>query len=268
MQDFFANGTEPTPPQPTTAPKQEETPKRTIQKEEKKPEKQPVKEPTEFKAAASIEEAEEFAKSFMDLDAWGSVGVSYKGVDVNVANVVNETVFNFYKTYDVEKFRGVCAPAGNTKLGKAIKGATAAYSPIQRSILLNRESLKTLEIADKGFQAERQLAVNYLKDPSRYKVSSESAKRVLELSRTSGRATVPLNVQEAVWHELGHSLERSLRSASNYDKIKAGFAVYGERISGYAASDFSEYIAESFCAWNIGEDIDPELVSAFEGLKR
>ena len=41
------------------------------------------------------------------------------------------------------------------------------------------------------------------------------------------------------------------------------------KVSGYAADSFSEYVAESFVSYRKGEKlIDPEMVRAFEMLKR
>ena len=221
-----------------------------------------------FVPAGTIEEAEKFAESFCDTKRFGAVGISYKGVSVDVANEVNETISTFFGLYDVEKFGGIVAPAGNTKLGKAVEGAVAAYSPVRHSFLLNRNDLKSMKVAAKYYREEQELVSNYLKNPSGYTFKTKLAQKVLEASKLSGRATVPKSVKETVWHELGHSLEKSLKNVGNYDKIKEGFNTYAEKISGYATTDFGEYIAESFCAWSKGEKIDPELVTGFISLWR
>ena len=44
---------------------------------------------------------------------------------------------------------------------------------------------------------------------------------------------------------------------------------FAEKISGYSTLSESEYIAESFASYLIGENLaDPELIKIFEGLKR
>jgi hypothetical protein len=264
INDWFRNGGDNPPPQPTNI---------HLGPDNIPPQGQtqvaipgPVK--SEFTPAKTIEEAEKFAESFTDTSRWGAVGVSYKGVSVDVANEVNETLSTFYNTYKVDKFGGVVAPAGNTKLGKMVGDATAGYMPMRHSIVLNRATLKNMAIAEKGFAEEQSILDRYFANPQGWKFKTERAKRVVEASRLSGRATVPKNVKEAIWHELGHSLEKPLRGVTNYGKIKEGFNVWAEKVSGYATADFDEYIAESFCAWNKGEAIDPELIAGFKSLWR
>lgn len=220
-----------------------------------------------FIPAKTIEQAEKFAEQFTQ-SGFGSIGVSYKGIGLDSANEANRTISEFYKTYNVKPFGGIAAPAGNTKLGKFVEDAVAAYSPIRHSILLNRNTLKTLKTAAKELSQEQELVDKYFAHPETFTIKTIRAQRVLDNSRTSGRATVPKTFREALWHELGHSLERPLQSVENYAAIKAGFTTYAERISGYATTEFSEYIAESFCAWNKGESIDPELIKGFEACKR
>lgn len=70
------------------------------------------------------------------------MGVSYQGIGVDVANELNKAISNFYETFDVQKFGGILAPAGNTKLGQKITGATAAYSPVRNSFLVNKKKKK------------------------------------------------------------------------------------------------------------------------------
>jgi hypothetical protein len=221
-----------------------------------------------FVPAQTIEEAEKFAETFTDKSRWGALGVSYNGINVDVANEVNKTISEFYNQYNVEKFGGIIAPAGNTKYGKMVNGAVAGYMPARHSFILNRKDLKSLKIAEKGFLAEQELVKKYIANPELFDIKNKAAKKVLDASRVSGRATVPNNAKEAIWHELGHSLEKPLRNVGNYDKIKEGFNSWAETISGYATTEFSEYVAESFCAWNKGETIDPELISGFMSLRR
>jgi hypothetical protein len=55
----------------------------------------------------------------------------------------------------------------------------------------------------------------------------------------------------------------------DYDKIIGNMDEYAEKISGYAAQDESEYIAESFASWRKGENIaDPLIIDAFMRLRR
>lgn len=224
-----------------------------------------------FVPASTIEEAEEFAKRFTDTGRFGAVGISYEGVSVDVANVVNKTIDDFFATFDVEPFGGIIAPKGNTRMGKLVDGATAGYSPVRHSFILNRKSLKSVAVAEKGLREERALVTKILANPEKYDLSKVGTvvRKTIENAVISGRGTVPMTIEEVLWHELGHTLERGISKAPNFERIKANMAVYAPKVSGYATTEMGEYIAESFCSYMKGEGVaDPELIKAFEALRR
>ena len=224
-----------------------------------------------FMPASSIKEAENYAQRFTDSNRFGAVGVSYDGVSVDVANIINKTIDDFFNTYNVDAFGGIIAPKGNTKLGKLVDGATAGYSPIRHSFLLNRKALKDVKTAEKALRSEREAIEGLLKHPERYDLSKLSlrVRKVVEASTVSGRATVPMTIEEVLWHELGHSLERQISKLDSFSTIKANMQFYAPKISGYATESMSEYIAESFCSYRKGEKIiDEELAKAFKQLER
>lgn len=224
-----------------------------------------------FTPATTIAEAEEYAKTFTDSSRFGALGVSYDGLTVEVANIINKTIGGFYKKYKVEKFGGIQAPRGNTKLGKMVANATAGYTPVRHSFLLNRASLKDIKTAEKSLRENNEVVRKFYENPNRYNRDKLSKRvlQVLENSQPTMRATVPTTVEEVLWHELGHSLEKSIRNANNYSEIKERMKDYAPNISGYACDSFSEYLAESFCAYNKGEStVDPMLIEAFEELER
>lgn len=221
--------------------------------------------------ATTIAEAEEKAAYFTDDKQFGALGVSYDGIDVEVANMVNKTITDFYDTYDVDKFGGVKAPKGNTKEGKLIEDATAAYSPIRNSFLLNRKTLKDNKTALAALDKEQKTVTSYWEHPERYDTSQMSARalKVLDNSKISGRATVPKTVEEVITHELGHALEKKLRMLDNITELQTRMAQYAPKISGYACDSWSEYVAESFASYKKGETVaDPELIKAFKALER
>lgn len=231
---------------------------------------EPDKTETAYTPAKTIGEAEEYAKTFVDTGQWGSYGLSYHGVSVDTANLVNQKLSDFTKEYNIDKFGGIVAPAGNTRLGRQIEGAHAAYNTVNNSFVLNRKTAKTPTITLQALKQEKDFVTDYLKDPSKYPgLDKEKAlKRILDASSTSGRATVPETLSEVLDHELGHALQKGVKSSSNFSIIEGNWKTWGEKISGYAQENINEYIAESFCAWRKGETIDPELIKAFEGLKR
>lgn len=218
----------------------------------------------------TIEEAEAYAKStFVDTNMWGSQGLSLQGISVDSANIVVGRLAEFYETYDVDKFSTLVAPAGNTKLGKAISGAHAGFNPMNRAMILNRKSLKDPETVREALAKERELVADYLKNPDKYPRLSAYTRKLLDASRKSGRATVPTSLEEAIDHECGHALEKALRKAPNYHAVEENMPKYADGISGYATTSINEYIAESHCAWRRGEKcVDPEMVKAFEWLRR
>lgn len=229
----------------------------------------PVVQP--FVPATTIAEAEAAISRAVDPSRFGALGVSYAGVDINVANRINKTLLELYDTYDMPKFGGILAPAGNTKLGKLINGATAGYSPIRHGFLLNRKSLGTVKKAEAAFAANRQAIADILAHPERYDMAkaSRGLRSVVEHSAKSGRGTVPETIEEAIMHEFGHALEKDVKKHPAWETIKQNMAIFADNISGYAAQDTGEYIAESFASYRKGETVaDPELIRVFEELKR
>ena len=227
-----------------------------------------VPEPTKvFKPAKTIEEAEEYVKQFVDDDIWGGTGVSYKGIGIDSANAVNEALTKLFESYDIGKLGGIIAPKGNTKLGKLIENAKAAYSPIRKSLLLNNKTFKNLKTVANDIAEEKRLIDEYLKNPDTFTFKTKRAETVMKASAVSGRATVPETVEDIINHEFGHTFEKAISQMDNYGLIKDNMPKYAEKISGYATSEFGEYIAESFASYRKGENlIDPELKKVFDKL--
>ena len=226
---------------------------------------------TQFVPAKTINEAEDFIKKYVDGGGFGALGVSYKGIDVDVANAINKTFSNFYDVFNVGKFGGIAAPAGNTKLGKLIDNATAAYSPIRNSFLVNRKSMKDMKTAVQHFKKEASAIKNVLEHPEQYDFSKVSKRfgNIVERSKVSGRATVPESVEEALTHELGHMIEKQVYKSDLWKDAEANMAKYADGISGYAGESASEYVAESLASYMKGENVvDPVMVKIFESLKR
>lgn len=252
-------------------PVKEEQPKAAEPEQEEKPAQEEKAEPEfEFTPANTIAEAEEYAKTFCDDKQFGALGISYKGIGLDVANEINATIAEFYNKYDVKEFGGVFVPKGNTKLGQTISGAHAAYSPVRNSFLVNNKC-KSIALVEKELAEEKSVIKNFFENPDNYD-TSKMRKRVYEIlknSAESGRGTVPDTVRDMVNHELGHSLEKQIKSAENYEKIINNMKEFAPKISGYSTESFSEYIAESFCSYQKGEEIvDEELIKAFKALER
>lgn len=243
-----------------------------IRAEQEKAKEEIKEEKTEFEfiPAKTIAEAEEYAKTFVDDSKFGALGISYKGIGLDVANEINRTIGEFYAKYNVDKFGGIVVPKGNSKLGKLISSAYAAYSPVRHSFLVNN-SIKSVDYIIKHLAEENDVIKRFLAHPENFDTSkmSKTVLKVLQNSAQSGRGTVPENIREIINHELGHSLEKQIKNADNYEQILKNMEEFAPRISGYSTESFGEYIAESFCSYQKGEGIvDDELIKAFKSLER
>lgn len=222
-----------------------------------------------FTPSASIKEAEDFIKNYVDDSGWAATGVSYSGISVETANAVNKTLSKLYDTFDIDKLGGVFVAKGNTKLGKAVEGATAAYSPVRKSLLLNNRAMKNVDDIVKSHAKEVELIKDYAKNPSAYTFKTKRGEAVAKASIKSGRATVPDTIDDVIHHEMGHHIESVVMKSDDWATIKASMSRYAENISGYATISESEYIAESFASYLKGEGIvDPKLADVFKNLKR
>lgn len=222
-----------------------------------------------FTAAKTREEAEGFVRQFVDDKQFGALGVSYEGISVDSANMVNAALSGLYETFNIDKLGGVYVAKGNTKLGKTIEGATAAYSPIRKTLILNNRAMKNVDDIAKSHAEELNLIKSYKKDPASLAFKTKRAENVMKASMESGRCTVPETITEVIYHEMGHSMEKTLQKMPSYDTVKANMPTFAEKVSGYSTFNEGEYIAESFASYMKGENvIDPELRKLFEALKR
>ncbi len=222
-----------------------------------------------FVSAKTIGEAEDYISKFVDKNQFGALGVSYSGISVEAANKVNETLSELFETFNLDKLGGVFVAKGNTKLGKAVDGAVAAYSPIRKSLILNNKSLKNVDNIVKEHAEELRLIKLYASDPSSIHFKTKRAELVTKASLKSGRATVPDTIEDVINHEMGHALEKAVSQTDKFEIIKQNMSKYAENISGYATTDISEYIAESFASYRKGEKvIDPDLKGVFDSLKK
>ena len=218
--------------------------------------------------AQDIKEAEEFAKTFIDTSATGSVGISYDGISVETANVINNHLLKFTEDYKFDKFGGIFVPEKGTPLWSRLNGNPIAYNSYTKSFLINRETFNTIESVAENLSRQQAVVDRYLLNPSDAHAEG-NVMRILEGSRKSGRAHVGQNIIDVLNHELGHALTPQIERLSGYGKVARRWAKYAEGISGEATLNIGEYIAESFSAWNKGEKLhDKELIKCFEALKR
>lgn len=231
--------------------------------------KKPVISLLQFTPSKTVQEAEKYISKYVDTSEFGSVGLSYKGMSIDVVNEVNRVLTNFFEDYDVGKLAGISAPAKNTKLGKIVvdRGIKAGYMPVRNSLIFDRDVFKSIKTAEAQLRADNVMVKKYLDNPNNFDLSklSKEVANVLTNSKTSGRGMVCDTIEDAINHEMGHFLAHH----ADFSDIMGGKDIYASKISGYACRNESEYIAESFASYRKGEGIiDPLLESKFEMMRK
>lgn len=225
---------------------------------------------TSFNPSATIEEAENYAKSFVGggMNLTGK-SISFKGIDIDAANKINERLTTIYENFDIDKLSSLEA------FGKAQKKIYQQHQDAPffatnfGNIGMNATLLKDAKTIDK-----------YIKDgESAFEYVIQNMDRLtgkqLEIAqayKTAGRSLVGNTVEDMITHEVGHhisymsSVNKSLADVQKADNWKE----YAKNLSGYANHSFGEYVAESFNAYYNGEydKLQPELISLFDGLRK
>ena len=219
--------------------------------------------------AKTLAEAEEYIKRYVDSSQFAALGVSYSGISVETANLINKAVSDVMAQYDIPKLGGVFVAKGNTKLGKIMDGAVAGYIVPRNSLVINAKAMKNLSVIAEEQNLEKKIIEKFRTNPNGVRLKSVEAQEALQASLKSNRVRVPENAEEIIHHELGHAIEKKIKSDGDIQMLKDNMKVYAENVSGYATTDFGEYIAESFASYMKGEQvIDPLLRERFEQLKK
>lgn len=222
----------------------------------------PVRVPGSFAPAKTIDEAQKFAMRFVQESGFAPTfknSVSYKGIDLEIANEVNRALYDVYGMVDIPKISGIKAISATSAKGKKIftdADAIAAYNFAEQGIFLNKDVLKSA----KAFSKHRSDA----RDAFDYVVSNRGrltgARRELaDRYAFAGRSLVDDSVRGAALHELGHHVDWNM--AKRMKVVRGRMERYACGLSGYAGSNAAEYMAESFVAYMNGElgKIDPEF---------
>lgn len=243
----------------------------------------------DFKAAATVSEAEEYADRFVEkYKSKYSGNVSFKGMDVEHANKVNRVLTAVYDAYDISPHTDITVMNFRENKWKAAvdDGVAAAYQWGGNGgrLFINQKLIGTKKAAD----AFRKKGDNLLKtvldgaDTILNKPGIRpNQKKYIEALVKSGRQVVAQScddfVEATIVHEMGHSLDdkvfrKYFKTSSNMEGLDIGLSMekHAGGISGYAVSTKEEYIAESFASWWYGntDDLDPELVKIFEGCMK
>lgn len=225
-------------------------------------EKQPQK--PVFVKANTLEEAEAYAKEKIFSGAY-LAKVSYKGVDVDIANGINETLEAVTKKYG-RKLSGI--EVVNPKTSKGIKmlggSADAPFStnPLSGVVYVNKDILKNGK-ALQAYNKKGQDSFDFvIKNKDKL---TGNTRKLAETYEKAGKDLVDSSLEGMITHEYGHFLAVSINPKSDLvSRITDGMESH--LISGYSQHNVREYLAESFVEYERGDrsKLDPIVVELFE----
>ena len=218
-----------------------------------------------FSKAKTVEEAEEYAKTHIFSGSMLSK-TSYKGIDVDIANGINETLSNLQEKYGV-KLAG--AEVVNPKTAKGLKAlggsadAPFATQSITGRVYINKDILRNQQAlanyTKKGNEAFELVIANKDKLSPKMKALAETYER-------AGKSLVDDSLEGMITHEYGHFLNVQINpSAEVVEQLKRGMESH--TISGYSQHSVSEYLAECFVEYERGDrsKLDDIVIKIFEG---
>lgn len=222
-----------------------------------------------FVPAKTSQEAEEYAKQFVSggFNLTGK-NISYKNMDVEVANRVNERLAVLYENFNIDKLSSIEAfGKGNKKVYEQNKDApffTSNFGNLGINSTIVKDS-KTIEKYISDGNKDFEFVMNNMD-----KLSGKQ----LELAKAyqkAGRTLVGNSVEDMVTHEIGHHISYMQSVNKELAELqKTDWKQYASELSGYANHSFGEYVAESFNAYFNGEHdkLQPELISIFDKLRK
>ena len=237
-----------------------------------------------FAPAKTVQEAEDYAKRFLDNEKYGHV--SYKGIEVEFANKANKALTEVFDVYSPQYRLGAIEPMNGRKSAfkQAIESAEACYQwGGDGKLFINPKFYKSKKsFADHKAQIDQLMDTVLNNGEVLLKNAQGRKKEYIEALLGTKRQCVSQSydfVEASFIHECGHMLDDKLFRKTMKDigsplAMRGGLTdsmtEYGKGISGYSVSTVDEYIAESFTAWWYGETsvVDPELIKVFEEAKK
>ena len=225
----------------------------------------------DFKPATTVAEAESYAKDTFVSGGFNLTGksVSYKSIDVDIANRVNNRLGEIYDSFDIPKLSSL------ESYGKANKRAwngnaeAPMFTTNFGNVGLNNTLMKSQKLIDK-YNKQGAEAFQYVID--NIDALSGDSRRIAEAYKAAGKSLVGDTVEDFITHEIGHHISYIPDINKKLTRIQAetDWKAVAEKLSGYSNHSFGEYFAESFNAFCRGEQdmLQPEIVEIFEGLRR
>ena len=220
---------------------------------------------TSFAYAKTTAEAEAYAKEHIFSGAYLGK-TSYKGIDVDMANGINETLERITQKYG-RKLSGIEVVNPKTAKGLKALGGSAdapfATNSLNGMVYINKDIVKNANAlkayTDKGDEAFKLVMAN--KD----KLSGKM-RTLAEIYEKAGKDLVDSSLEGMITHEYGHYLAVAINpKADVVSKIADGMGDH--LISGYSQHNVREYLAECFTEYERGDrsKLDPIVIELFEG---
>ena len=222
-----------------------------------------------FTPAKTTAEAEAYAKEHIFSGAYLGK-TSYKGIDVDMANGINETLERITQKYG-RKLSGIEVVNPKTAKGLKALGGSAdapfATNSLNGMVYINKDIVKNAKAlkayTDKGDEAFKLVMAN--KD----KLSGKM-RTLAEIYEKAGKDLVDSSLEGMITHEYGHYLTVAINpKADVVSKIADGMGDH--LVSGYSQHNVREYLAECFTEYERGDrsKLDPIVIELFEGaIKR
>lgn len=224
---------------------------------------------TAFTPAKTTAEAEAYAKEHIFSGAYLGK-TSYKGIDVDMANGINETLQRITQKYG-RKLSGIEVVNPKTAKGLKALGGSAdapfATNSLNGMVYINKDIVKNAKALkayiDKGDEAFKLVMAN--KD----KLSGKM-RTLAEIYEKAGKDLVDSSLEGMITHEYGHYLAVAINpKADVVSKIADGMGDH--LVSGYSQHNVREYLAECFTEYERGDrsKLDPIVIELFErAIKR
>lgn len=236
-----------------------------VQVQEAMAEKQEETLTSTFTPANTTQEAEEYARQNIFSGAYLGK-TSYKGIDVDMANGINETLEGITQKYG-RKLSGIEVVNPKTAKGLKALGGSAdapfATNSLNGMVYINKDIVKNAKAlkayTDKGEEAFKLVMAN--KD----KLSGKM-RTLADIYEKAGKDLVDSSLEGMITHEYGHYLAVAINPKQDVvSKIADGMGDH--LVSGYSQHNVREYLAECFTEYERGDrsKLDPIVIELFEG---
>lgn len=222
--------------------------------------------------AKSIDEAQDILRKYCEpnpMDRTFKGEVSLKGISLENANEISTAIQRLYESMDIGKISGIKVIDGNSATGKKIFSSSesvACYVPTSKGIYINKAILKDKATFDAYLKRSADAFETVKKNLDKL---SPIQRKVAEKYIAAGRELVDDSIQGLITHEMGHHvLGPMTMPVKLFNGVGVNIDKIALKLSGYASTNKTEYLAESFVSWMKGEKVIDQNIQAYlDGLK-